>query len=687
MKDLYNSLPDCYCTAITCYKTDPNLTIRAFQAAVQEAWTRKARQTKEDAAAGNRPRAAAAGAPAPRDKSASPPRKKFVSPPRGNSKKQGTRQQQHKIPVNQPPPEYVCTLCAGLGHWLVKCPLLPRAVSLLGPIIPTSDAIAQSLGLARAAAAAAAKDDSLFEFLPAVATSLRLAPPSGGQRGRQQPSASAVAACRSPPQIRMSVNEQRTELRESAALQAALKRVNGLFKSESVSRSDSVSDCEALSDCESASVSVSRSASAVSESVSRSDSVPDCESESVVSDSESVAFEYEYESVASVSESVSESESVSRSDSVSDCESLSDCESASVSVSQSESAMSESEFVSRSDSVPDCESLSDCGSESVSESVSYPASPAESFCTTADAATFRVSVLPTDPFYQLAAQSAFLFPRLPRDMCFGELPIEGNPDDCVSPPCSVNSPSEGEVDRHNEKNNLLDTVTDTVSSIPPSHALDTPYTDSESDSEFDSVSRPVSLPDVSVDGLSGSESESTTNFEKFQRLLFASKRRISQRRISDSGSPTIPADSSTFEASPLPRDMPCDVLPSVVAHVSPLYSPTPPLYSPDGAANPDCPTVASVDGVAYNGSLALSDLPANGPRQVRIFTDPDRRACKNRRRSVGGDLGTVDSTSVSWQFKRQAAMAMYTCESGYMGMGDGANGGALLFLPDYLAVT
>jgi hypothetical protein len=58
--------------------------------------------------------------------------------------------------------------------------------------------------------------------------------------------------------------------------------------------------------------------------------------------------------------------------------------------------------------------------------------------------------------------------------------------------------------------------------------------------------------------------------------------------------------------------------------------------------------------------------------QVRLLTDSDWGQCKNSRRSVSGNLVTIGSSPVSWQSKRQHALALSKCEAEYMAMGDGA---------------
>jgi hypothetical protein len=138
-----------------------------------------------------------------------------------------------------------------------------------------------------------------------------------------------------------------------------------------------------------------------------------------------------------------------------------------------------SDPVSVSKSEPISVSVSGFGSDCESDCESDLVSPADSLLTPSDAATSRVPLLPADPFSQLAAQSVFLFPRLPRDMYFDEPPFDENPEGPVSPPYSVYSPPVSEVDQYDEESSLLDPVTDTASSIPPSQALDTPSIDAQ----------------------------------------------------------------------------------------------------------------------------------------------------------------------------------------------------------------
>ena len=69
-KDLYNSIHDCYTVAITAYKTNPGLTLREFQAEVQEAWTRKTRNGPNDKPAHQQNMAAAAVTKQPPPKAA-----------------------------------------------------------------------------------------------------------------------------------------------------------------------------------------------------------------------------------------------------------------------------------------------------------------------------------------------------------------------------------------------------------------------------------------------------------------------------------------------------------------------------------------------------------------------------------------------------------------------------------------
>jgi hypothetical protein len=86
--------------------------------------------------------------------------------------------------------------------------------------------------------------------------------------------------------------------------------------------------------------------------------------------------------------------------------------------------------------------------------------------------------------------------------------------------------------------------------------------------------------------------------------------------------------------------------------------------------------------------LTLSCLPSESPLQVRLFTDSDWAACKNSGRSVSGNPVTVGSAPVSWQSKRQATVALSTCESEYMGLGDGAKEGlyVLQFFSQFVEV-
>ena len=55
---------------------------------------------------------------------------------------------------------------------------------------------------------------------------------------------------------------------------------------------------------------------------------------------------------------------------------------------------------------------------------------------------------------------------------------------------------------------------------------------------------------------------------------------------------------------------------------------------------------------------------------------------------MSGNLVTVGTAPVSWQSKRQATVALSTCESEYMGLGDGAKEGlyVLQFFSQFLEV-
>lgn len=52
---------------------------------------------------------------------------------------------------------------------------------------------------------------------------------------------------------------------------------------------------------------------------------------------------------------------------------------------------------------------------------------------------------------------------------------------------------------------------------------------------------------------------------------------------------------------------------------------------------------------------------------LKGFTDADWVECHNTRRSTAGYFFNIGSGAISWQSKRQSAVALSTCEAEFLG--------------------